>query len=181
MISLLKLMTRALRWTQSELDAYLRRRSGGTCLPANRVAEATARESTRCVVRAVVSKGGKRSDLDGRYFRSMWEANYARYLKFLAAKSEILSWDYECKVFEFPGIKRGATEYRPDFLVVELDGSRSWHEVKGWMDPKSQTRIRRMAKYFPDEKLVLIDRSWFRRASEIIAGIVPGWEFSANE
>lgn len=40
------------------------------------------------------SKGGIRPDL-GRYFRSAWEANIARYLNFLQKHGEIESWEYE--------------------------------------------------------------------------------------
>lgn len=51
-------------------------------------------------------KGGKRSDL-GIYVRSKWEANFARYLKWMVEKEEIKSWRYEPMSFEFRGIKRG--------------------------------------------------------------------------
>lgn len=120
-------------------------------------------------------EGGKREDLGGRYFRSTWEANYARYLNFLLDHGDLLGWEYEPKTFRFPGIERGAFEYRPDFLVKKQTGA-EWHEVKGWMDPKSKTRLKRMAKYFPAEKVVVIDATWFRRANDQLAALIPGWE-----
>lgn len=122
------------------------------------------------------SRGGKRDDLGGVYFRSAWEANYARYLNFLVAKGEILGWEFEPKTFEFTKIKRGTRAYTPDFRVDLVGGGHEWHEVKGWMDHKSKTRIARFARYFPSEKLVVVDQSWFRSAAKTIARMIPNWE-----
>lgn len=122
------------------------------------------------------TRSGRREDLDGLYVRSAWEANYARYLNWLVAKGEIAEWSYEPKTFEFEKIKRGTRAYTPDFLVTFPDGRHEWHEVKGWMDDKSRVRMERMAKYYPDEKLVLIDAKWFREATKALRGLIPGWE-----
>ena len=102
------------------------------------------------------SNGGKRADLGGLYLRSTWEANYARYLNFLIHQEEILCWEYEPDTFEFKAIKRGTRFYTPDFKVFELDGSFKYHEVKGYMDKVSVTKLKRMAKYYPDIDIVLI-------------------------
>lgn len=122
------------------------------------------------------SRGGKRDDLGGVYFRSAWEANYARYLNFLIGKGEISSWEFEPQTFVFEKIKRGTRAYTPDFKVVLNDGAHEWHEVKGWMDAKSKTRLARFSRYYPAEKLVLIDSKWFRSANKALASIIPGWE-----
>lgn len=121
------------------------------------------------------TKSGKRADLNNQFFRSSWEANYARYLNWLIEHGEIKSWEFECHTFTFPGITRGTISYTPDFKVYENDGSYSWHEVKGWMDNKSKTRLKRMAKYFPDEKIVLIDRKAYREIAKIKA-MISNWE-----
>jgi hypothetical protein len=121
------------------------------------------------------TRGGRRADLDGRYFRSAWEANYARFLNFLKARGEISGWEYECKTFVFEAIKRGTRAYTPDFKVTTGD-RHEWHEVKGWMDQPSRTRLKRMAKYFPAEKVVVIDAGWFRQANKTLAGAIAGWE-----
>jgi hypothetical protein len=92
------------------------------------------------------------------YFRSSWEVNYARYLEWLKEKKEIKNWEYESKVFWFEKIKRGVRSYNPDFEVQNKDDSIEYHEVKGWLDRKSQTKIKRMKKYFPNIKLLLIDK-----------------------
>lgn len=121
-------------------------------------------------------RGGKRSDLGDRYFRSAWEANYARFLNFLQARGDILGWEYEPKTFEFHAIRRGTRMYTPDFHVTFPDGRCEWHEVKGWMDAASKTRLARMARYYPDEKIIVIGASWFKDAKRKIARMIPNWE-----
>lgn len=122
------------------------------------------------------SRGGKRDDLGGVYFRSAWEANYARYLNFLLERGEIAGWAFEPKTFEFTKIKRGTRAYTPDFRVDLVGGGHEWHEVKGWMDDKSKTRLSRFARYYPAEKLIVIDQAWFRSANKTIARMLPNWE-----
>ncbi len=97
-----------------------------------------------------------------KYYRSRWEANYARYLQWLLERGEIKSWRHEPKTFWFLSIKRGTRSYLPDFEVVELNGRTVYHEVKGWLDAGSKVKLKRMAKYYPDEKLILIDAKSYR-------------------
>lgn len=119
---------------------------------------------------------GRREDL-GIYVRSSWEANYARYLTWRVGRGELLSWEYEPKTFVFETIKRGTRSYTPDFLLTFADGRQEWHEVKGWMDPKSATRLKRMARYFPSEVVRVIDKHWFRDAVRSgLAATIPNWE-----
>lgn len=115
--------------------------------------------------------GGQRA-----YFRSSWEANYARYLQMLVDDGKILSWQHEPRTFWFEGIRRGTMSYLPDFRVVAIDGSVTFHEVKGWMDERSKTKIARMAKYFPEVALVVIDADAYRRLRKVLAYVVDGWE-----
>lgn len=122
------------------------------------------------------SRGGKRDDLGSVYFRSAWEANYARYLNFLLAKGELVGWQYEPKTFIFEKIKRGTRAYTPDFLIQRPDGGQEWHEVKGWMDAKSKTRLARFARYYPHEKLIVVDAVWFKAANTTIGRMLPSWE-----
>jgi hypothetical protein len=122
------------------------------------------------------SKGGKRADLANRYFRSMWEANYARYLNWLLQKALIKSWEYEPDEFEFAGIKRGTRFYLPDFKVTELGGSVIYHEVKGFMDSKSATALKRMAKYFPGVKIIVIGKKSYAAISRDVRAFIPTWE-----
>lgn len=121
-----------------------------------------------------VARGGRRADLEGRYFRSRWEANYARYLRWLVSIGEIQGWEYEPRTFTFP-LRRGTTTYTPDFAITENDGRVVYHEVKGWMDAKSRTRLARMAKYHPDVSLLVIDEAAYRAIARW-AGLIEGWE-----
>jgi hypothetical protein len=94
------------------------------------------------------TRGGKREDLNDRYFRSAWEANFARHLNFLVENGDIMKWEYEPDTFEFTAIKRGTRSYLPDFKVWDTaDAEPYYYEIKGWMDAKSKTRLNRMAKY----------------------------------
>ena len=92
------------------------------------------------------------------YFRSGWEVNYARYLEFLKDKKEIKKWEYEVDIFWFNEIKRGVRSYKPDFKIYKNNGEIEYHEVKGYMDAKSKTKIKRMAIYYPDIKLIIIQK-----------------------
>lgn len=117
-------------------------------------------------------------EIGGRHIfaRSSWEANYARYLQLLKEIQEIKEWEHEAQTFWFAKIKRGVRSYLPDFRVVQNDGSHEYHEVKGWMDKRSQTKLKRMAKYFPDIKIRVIDKAWFKANRARLSSIVPGWE-----
>ena len=95
------------------------------------------------------------------YFRSKWEWQYAVYLEFTKDREIIKEWEYESQTFWFEKIKRGVRSYKPDFKVIENDGSHYWVEVKGYMDTKSMTKIKRFKKFYPKEKLVVIDQKWF--------------------
>lgn len=90
------------------------------------------------------------------YFRSGWEMNYAHYLDWLMSNGEIKDWQYEPDTFWFEEIRRGVRSYTPDFKVFEKDGRTVYHEVKGWMDAKSQTKLNRMKKYYPAVEIIVI-------------------------
>lgn len=115
--------------------------------------------------------GGKR-----KYFRSRWEANYARYLEFLKSNGEILEWHHEKTTFWFDGVKRGTVSYLPDFDVTEKSGEITHHEVKGWMDDRSATKLKRMAKYHPEKTLVLVQEKQYREIEKKFSFLIPGWE-----
>lgn len=120
-------------------------------------------------------KRGKRADLENRYFRSSWEANYARYLNFLQANNEIVSWEYEPETFVFHGVTRNPLSYTPDFKITERDGTIVYHEIKGWMDSKSRSKLRRMARFYPDIEILVIDENAYRALSKW-ASLIEGWE-----
>lgn len=110
------------------------------------------------------------------YFRSAWESNYGRYLELLKNRGLIEDWEHEPKTFWFEGIKRGCVTYLPDFKVMEYNGTHHWVEVKGWMDARSKTKIARFKKYFPEEKLIVIEKKWFQKEGRNISILIPEWE-----
>lgn len=123
------------------------------------------------------TRAGRRPALGNRYVRSSWEASFMAWLIVMKDRGDILSWEYEPKVFWFEGITRGTRSYTPDFRVVYPDGSGVWYEIKGWLDPKSKTRLKRMKRYYPNEQVEIIGREWFVRMEHSgVAGAIPGWE-----
>lgn len=118
---------------------------------------------------------GKREDL-GLFLRSKWEANYARYLNWLVEHKQIVKWEYEADEFWFEKIKLGTRRYLPDFKIFNNDGTIEYHEVKGWMDQKSRTKLKRMAKYYPDVKIIIIDGEFMKDLKSKFSRMLPNWE-----
>lgn len=88
------------------------------------------------------AKGGRRDDL-GQYFRSNWEANFARILN-LQGKT----WVYEPTTFQLTE----TMSYTPDFLC---DGV--FYEIKGRMTERNQRQLQLMHELYSDIELVLVD------------------------
>ena len=125
-----------------------------------------------------VSKNGRRKvTIGGKTysFRSHWEVNYAYFIEFLKQRGDIKDWEYEGTTYWFDGIRRGTTNYTPDFRVEYHDGRHDWREVKGWLSPKDKTKLKRMKKYHPKEVVRLIDSNWFKENGPTLARIIPGW------
>jgi hypothetical protein len=123
------------------------------------------------------TKCGKRQDLGGLFVRSSWEANYARYLNFLKEKKLIYKWEYEADVFEFKEIKRGTRSYTPDFKIWDKEDSIPYYvEIKGWMDEKSKTRLKRMSKYYPNIRLDLVQQKEYNEIKKKIKPFIKDWE-----
>lgn len=119
---------------------------------------------------------GRRPDLGNQFFRSRWEANYARYLNWLIERGTVARWEYEADTFWFEKIRRGVRSYTPDFKVYEPNGAVHYVEVKGWMDAKSKTKIKRMAKYHPAVDLRVVGEKAYREIERMVGGAIPGWE-----
>jgi hypothetical protein len=122
----------------------------------------------------------------GIKFRSKAEANYAAYLEWLRALGKIRTWSYEPHTFWFTpdavakgGVRRGVTSYKPDFWVMNFLNPfverEEWHEVKGYMDARSKTALARMARYYPNEKVMVIDSKFMAALKRQVGGVVPGW------
>jgi len=115
------------------------------------------------------------------YFRSMWESNYARWLDMQLKCGMIQGWEHEPATFWFEDIKRGVRSYLPDFRVTNNHGLATYHEVKGYYDAKSKTKIKRFRKYYPEETLILIDKKWFAKNSGKLKCLIDDWECGEYE
>lgn len=108
------------------------------------------------------------------FMRSGWELNYSHYLNEMIKRGRITDWEYEVDTFWFDKIKRGTTSYKPDFKVYLPDGTIEYHEIKGYMDAKSKTKLNRMRIYHPDIKIKLIASKEYK-AIEKFAAVIPNW------
>jgi len=129
------------------------------------------------------SKGNKRADL-GMYFRSTWEANYARILNY-----ENTEWEYETGRFSLlDDAGEIAAVYTPDFLV-----NGKWIEIKGHADAsddwecdckrceRDKLKMLLFAEQYPDEEIEIIGKREYRKISKKYASIIESWEKSAYD
>jgi hypothetical protein len=109
------------------------------------------------------------------FFRSKWEFRYALYLELMKTHGHVVDWKHEPKTFYFEGIKRGTTNYKPDFMVTFPSGNVEWFEIKGYETAKDRTKYKRMEKYHPDVVLRVIKKDWFATNGKILKNIIKGW------
>lgn len=89
-------------------------------------------------------------------FKSKAEYRYAGYLEMLETAGEIRSWDYEPERLTFGegSLKR---YYTPDYVVINGEGRKEYHEYKGRMTPaNSSRRFKMLREFMPDAYVVLI-------------------------
>jgi hypothetical protein len=133
------------------------------------------------------AKSGIREDL-GYRTRSKMEANWARFLQHHGYQLWTDKKDPpEGKWYRFEGRKflfgelRGATSfYLTDFEVWPgyFDPTRPYelHEIKGYLDGPSKTKLNRMKKYYADVALELVTSPVFSQITKGYKTIIPHWE-----
>lgn len=109
------------------------------------------------------ANGGKREDINNQYFRSNWEANYARILN-----EQSISWQYEPETFELSN----GTTYTPDFKI----GDKKFVEIKGWYDNDSKEKISLFLKEYPQYELDLVGESEYYSLRSLFKHKIPTWE-----
>ena len=116
-------------------------------------------------------------EIDGKrmYLKSNWERRYALYLSLMLKYKHITDYWYEPETFYFKGIKRGTNNYKPDWKVLFPSGNFEFIEVKGYLDAKSATKIKRMAKYFPEIKLRVVGSDWFKSNALMLKKVIKDW------
>jgi len=107
------------------------------------------------------------------YFRSSWEYYYGIFLQKLKQENKILDWEHEPQCFWFDNIKRGTRSYLPDFRITHLNNSIEYVETKGYLDSKSQTKMKRMAIYYPEVNIRLVDKAWFKQNIKACKALEP--------
>jgi len=95
------------------------------------------------------ANGGKRTDLNNIYFRSNWEANYARILNNLQ-----IDWQYEASSF----LLSNGKYYIPDFKLSE----NKYVELKGWWDNDSKEKIKLFLAEYPSVELEIINEDSYK-------------------
>lgn len=85
-----------------------------------------------------------------RYFRSSWEANFAKWLDL----SEI-KWLYEPRGFNL-FIKNKKTKYYPDFYLPEFD---LWIEVKGYWRDDAKEKHSMFLKTYKDINIEIFEKN----------------------
>ncbi|KKM75827.1 hypothetical protein LCGC14_1386370 [marine sediment metagenome] len=89
-------------------------------------------------------------------FRSKLERNWAAYLQFLKESDEIYDWRFEQTRFTFPDEIRGVKEFLVDFDILHNDWTLEYYETKGWLQGRDVTKFKRVVKYRPEIKIVLV-------------------------
>ena len=111
------------------------------------------------------TKQGYREDI-GHFVRSSWEANVARFLKFLG-----IAYEYEVKRFKLP-----QTTYCPDFLFTTKSGQKVVWEVSGFISEKKIAKLQLFKSFYPEFKVCLIAREAYKKMSRKYSTIIANWE-----
>lgn len=93
---------------------------------------------------------------------SNYEYDYALYLDYLYESGKIAGWIKNTTKFGFSEEveTRGKIQhsYRPDFIVFMKDGTYEIHEVKGWMNERSETVLNQFKKDYENFTLRVIGK-----------------------
>lgn len=127
----------------------------------------------------------KRRDDLGHRCRSNLEANLERYLRFIGYQmwtgEEVPPpgrwYRYEGRRWPLPG---GCGDYLADYEVWPglIDPRRPYEvlEAKGWLDARSKTKLRRMAKLHPESPVELITAQTLAGLVGRARSVIPYWE-----
>lgn len=127
------------------------------------------------IIQRSVWKGWLEIDGKRMYLKSLWEKRYCLYLSFMKKHKHIVDYWYEPETFWFEGVKRGTTNYRPDFKVEFPSGNHEFIEVKGYETAKDRTKYKRMKKYHPTIILRVVGKDWFKSNSPMLKKVIPNW------
>lgn len=102
--------------------------------------------------------GARRTAYGGVTYDSKAEADYARELDVKKAGGAIKNWWRAPSIVLVPGKRGERIEYRPDFVVLDADGSRYWVDVKGVETAVWKLKVRLLHYVKPGERLLVVSK-----------------------
>ncbi len=110
-------------------------------------------------------KCGKRKDLNNQYFRSTWEANFARILNYWK-----IPWVFEPTMFDL-----GDCAYRPDFKIFDSVGE-YFVEVIGYFDGVHKKKLKLFQEKYPNEKIQIVKKETYKDLQNEFKNKIENWE-----
>lgn len=149
-------------WTQTEKGRKrLSEIHTGKYVPPERI-KALTQAAMKSISMHSRSKKGIREDLKC-FFRSTWEANYARYLNYIGVK-----WKYEPITYNLANNKT----YTPDFLLE--DGTIV--EIKGWLTKQGKEKLNAFTKEYPNVTVIIVTRKEYNEIKKNYQFEIEKWE-----
>lgn len=108
-------------------------------------------------------KSGKRKDLNNQFFRSTWEANFARILNYIG-----IEWEYEICRFKFNDCSLLIDFYLPQFDM--------WVEVKGYFKDITFKQFNKMHLEYPNENVKILDGKGYKKLTKMFKLLIKEWE-----
>lgn len=132
--------------------------------------------------------GGSLVSIRRRYISSLnqvccldsnYEYDYALYLDWLYDNEKISGWVRNTTQFGFskPVEVRGrmVNSHRPDFIVFGKDGTYEIHEVKGWMNERSEVVIGQFKADYPQLHYKVIEKQEILKIQKVLGKKLLGW------
>lgn len=110
-------------------------------------------------------KSGKRIDLNNQYFRSTWEANFARIIQYNNKQ-----YEYEKHVFPVK-IDGNDCTYLPDFKIDNI-----FYEIKGYWYDDAKIKTEAFMQQYPEIKLVIVDSEKYYKLRNKYKKLIDNWE-----
>ncbi len=108
----------------------------------------------------------KRKDLNNMFFKSKWEANFARVLNYWK-----IPWEYEKTRFNL-----GDCTYCPDFKIFDPEVPPYFVEVIGFFDDIHKKKLKLFQEKYPNEQIQIIHKIEYEDLKHKFSNIIESWE-----